>query len=249
MPVALPGTQEFDDEAVASRQAQIAARQPRRTLAGGALILAALVAVVAYAWSAVRPGVGALSVDDAVGILRDLPYAAPIMATLCAAAAIIGTRLAVPRDAAHLSRAWIGGALVAFVVATAFVGTYVLAPVKWARSTHPVAAAEREIEARRLAAPTPFCSAPVDPSAFTEWVDAPEVCGSSVPSYRQLMIVGPPVNASMWSAPRRGLIYSPGHHPFASGGCVRQLDDDWWEYSSLIGGVSCPSGMDFEPIG
>ena len=247
MPVALPGTQDFDDVAIERRREQIAARRPRRALVGAVLMFIGAVAVVAYVWANIRPGSGALSLD-AGAVLRTMPLSTPVVALVCSALAIVGTWVAVPRDAPHLSRAWIGGGLVVFILGTALLGTFVLAPMKWAREDHPVAAAERELEAKRVS-PTPFCTAAIDPAPFTPWVDDPQMCGQSLPNNRELRIVGPTDLQQSSTYPQRGLIYSPDHEPQPWGGCIRRLDHDWWEYSSVINGVSCPSGLDHVPSG
>jgi hypothetical protein len=248
VPAALPGTDEFDAERVTRRQAERAAGRRRRLAVGLALIGAGLVLAVGYAWGNARPGQGSLLLDSP-RLLPWLHLASLVVSALSIALVVAGTRLAVDRDARRLSRVWIGAGLVVGVVAVVFLGSIVLLPVKWAHEDLPAAAAERELAAEAAAPSASYCTRPVDPAAFTAWVEDPEVCGNTVQGHRELLIRGPASDARGAFVPQKGLIYSPGHQPTPWDTCIKRLDDVWWEYSSLIDGVSCPSGLTFVPGG
>ncbi len=246
----LPGTDEFDQHRVAERRAAALARRPRQIVTGVALVVAGLALAFGYTWAGIRPGQGS-RMPTSPGF-AGWPLLVNVAVVVVACGLVVaGTRCAVTSEGRR-SRGWIGSALVVAVFATVFAGGVALAPVKWARATHPDAAAARELQAKVVTSPlAPYCTAPIDPDAFTAWVDDPEVCGTFVPGFpRELLIRGRAAGPTPVSGDvERGLIYAPDRAPDPWDTCIRQLDDVWWEYSSLVDGSSCPSGLTFIPGG
>jgi hypothetical protein len=245
--VALPGTEGFTPRA--PRPAPSTARRA----AGVALVLAGVGGAGAVAWLSARPGVGGLSLTtDAFASW--LPLSSLVIAAAGIALVVAGCTLAIERDAPRLSKVPIAIAFAALVLGLVFLGPIALLPAKFGRAEPALtAAAEHEMTARHVTIPLtaplpPECTTALDPAAFAGWIDDPRVCGLVTDQFRQIRIVGPG-SPDPFAPPSRGLVYAPGATSAPSGGCVRQLSPDWWEYSSLIDGVSCPAGLDFTPVG
>lgn len=234
-PPADPGTDPGADPGTAVGTGRADGLRPNRLLAGGAVLVIAIVGWAGLVWWAAAPGSGRLAFGR--------PGLIAIAALLLAEAAVVLGAALLPIGRPARTIVAIGAVVLVTLLGVAG------HDAAQDRRLDPIiddltTAARQEQQVPQVG--TAPCRAPSDATVYQRLglsVDQVCVFGGRVPEVH-LLQTGP--DTDLGPAVPHGLIFAPTGVIVSKDVCVRQLRDQWWERSGLLeNGADCPAGFEF----